>query len=313
MTLRSLSIPGPSNHARRSFFTARTCLARTQGHYEALKLPRNATRQQVKASFYELSKRYHPDAPGGSADRFHLINDAYGVLGDDGKRRQYDRSIASSSSTSSASYPYSSSNTSSFDRGSPSGPHRSWSTRPPPPRNAPPPPGGFAYSPFGRRRSPNIGTSFGGYGGPPNQEPFYNPGQNPFANLRNDPTAEAMRQSASAFRRRSSETDDYEARAGSFVWRFAGILGLMVVVLVAGGSMTSISADDSTVISQRRIGNGANELKRAGEEETQEEGEEIFGTWLDRIRPPTGFELDTVHEDDVARAKAIFNSDHRRH
>ena len=35
---------------------------------------------------YQLSKKYHPDAPGGSSERFVQINDAYGVLGDEGKR-----------------------------------------------------------------------------------------------------------------------------------------------------------------------------------------------------------------------------------
>jgi DnaJ-class molecular chaperone len=34
----------------------------------------------------QLSKKFHPDAPGGSAEKFHEINDAYGVLGDDKKR-----------------------------------------------------------------------------------------------------------------------------------------------------------------------------------------------------------------------------------
>jgi hypothetical protein len=34
----------------------------------------------------QLSKKYHPDAQGGSAAQFHQINDAYSVLGDDSKR-----------------------------------------------------------------------------------------------------------------------------------------------------------------------------------------------------------------------------------
>lgn len=34
----------------------------------------------------QLSKKHHPDAPGGSAAKFHEINDAYAILGDENKR-----------------------------------------------------------------------------------------------------------------------------------------------------------------------------------------------------------------------------------
>ena len=52
---RSGCIAGPSNYARRHFSISTISSARTQGYYEALKLPRNATKQQVKAKFYEVS------------------------------------------------------------------------------------------------------------------------------------------------------------------------------------------------------------------------------------------------------------------
>lgn len=35
---------------------------------------------------YQLSKKHHPDAPSGSTAKFHEINDAYAILGDDSKR-----------------------------------------------------------------------------------------------------------------------------------------------------------------------------------------------------------------------------------
>jgi curved DNA-binding protein CbpA len=78
--------------------------------YKVLSLHKTATKQQIKAKFYEvsarreviylsrprlfvapadssqLSKKTHPDAPGGSADQFHQISEAYDVLGDDRKR-----------------------------------------------------------------------------------------------------------------------------------------------------------------------------------------------------------------------------------
>jgi len=34
----------------------------------------------------QLSKKHHPDAPGGDKDRFLEINDAYHTLGDDARR-----------------------------------------------------------------------------------------------------------------------------------------------------------------------------------------------------------------------------------
>jgi len=34
----------------------------------------------------QLSKKHHPDAPGGNKDRFLEINDAYHTLGDDARR-----------------------------------------------------------------------------------------------------------------------------------------------------------------------------------------------------------------------------------
>ncbi|GMK58912.1 hypothetical protein CspeluHIS016_0603540 [Cutaneotrichosporon spelunceum] len=68
--------------------------ARHQDPYAVLKLPHNATKAQIKARFYELSKQTHPDAPGGSSTAFHTINDAYAVLGDDAARAAYDRQHA---------------------------------------------------------------------------------------------------------------------------------------------------------------------------------------------------------------------------
>ncbi|BEJ07077.1 hypothetical protein CcaverHIS641_0403460 [Cutaneotrichosporon cavernicola] len=75
----------------RGLSTSVSLSARHQDHYAVLKLPHNATKAQIKARFYELSKKTHPDAPGGSSTAFHTINDAYAVLGDDAQRVAYDR------------------------------------------------------------------------------------------------------------------------------------------------------------------------------------------------------------------------------
>ncbi|KAI9069732.1 DnaJ-domain-containing protein [Trametes sanguinea] len=80
----------------------------SRGHYQTLNIPKNATRNQIKASFYKLSKQYHPDVNDdpSAKEKFQAVSEAYAVLGDERKRRAYDRSLSSASTTS---YPSSSS------------------------------------------------------------------------------------------------------------------------------------------------------------------------------------------------------------
>jgi molecular chaperone DnaJ len=58
--------------------------------YETLQVERGATKEKIRAQFKLLAKSRHPDARGGDADAFKDLNEAYAVLGDDGKRRQHD-------------------------------------------------------------------------------------------------------------------------------------------------------------------------------------------------------------------------------
>lgn len=62
--------------------------------YELLEVPRDATQADVKKSYRQLVRKYHPDAHPGdreAEERFKKINAAYSVLGDPEKRARYDQ------------------------------------------------------------------------------------------------------------------------------------------------------------------------------------------------------------------------------
>ncbi|KAG0018863.1 hypothetical protein BGZ80_006621 [Entomortierella chlamydospora] len=75
-----------------SFHTSTYSQSGKRNHYEQLNLARNATKKEIKSQFYKLSKLHHPDknASEESHKKFLLINEAYSVLGDERKRRDYD-------------------------------------------------------------------------------------------------------------------------------------------------------------------------------------------------------------------------------
>jgi len=64
-------------------------------YYQILGVPKDATEGQIKKAYRKLAMQYHPDRNPGKEqwanDRFKEINEAFGVLGDPEKRRQYDQ------------------------------------------------------------------------------------------------------------------------------------------------------------------------------------------------------------------------------
>ena len=64
-------------------------------YYQILGVPRNTTQEQIKKSYRKLAMQYHPDRNPGKEkwanEKFKEINEAFGVLGDPEKRRQYDQ------------------------------------------------------------------------------------------------------------------------------------------------------------------------------------------------------------------------------
>ncbi len=58
--------------------------------YRELGVPRGASEEQIKAAHRRLAKRYHPDASSGERERFLAIQEAYLVLTDPIRRREWD-------------------------------------------------------------------------------------------------------------------------------------------------------------------------------------------------------------------------------
>mgnify|MGYP002145797884 CR=1 FL=1 len=62
--------------------------------YEVLGVPRSASAAAIKSAFRKAAKKHHPDANKGdpkSAERFSELNMANEILGDEDKRKQFDR------------------------------------------------------------------------------------------------------------------------------------------------------------------------------------------------------------------------------
>src|SRR5213080_4583363 len=62
--------------------------------YEVLGVPRGASAAAIKSAYRKLAKKHHPDSNNNdpkSAARFSEINSANEIIGDEDKRKQFDR------------------------------------------------------------------------------------------------------------------------------------------------------------------------------------------------------------------------------
>lgn len=61
-------------------------------YYSILEVKRQASKDEIKEAYRKLALLYHPDTSTqpGCSEKFHEINEAYRVLGNEGKRLQYD-------------------------------------------------------------------------------------------------------------------------------------------------------------------------------------------------------------------------------
>ena len=62
-------------------------------YYEVLGVPKTASQDEIKSAFRKLAKKYHPDVSKeeNAAEKFKECQEAYAVLSDETKRKQYDQ------------------------------------------------------------------------------------------------------------------------------------------------------------------------------------------------------------------------------
>ncbi|XP_046697020.1 dnaJ heat shock protein family (Hsp40) member A3b [Silurus meridionalis] len=74
-------------------FHASSARHEQQDFYSVLGIPRTATQKEIKKAYYQLAKKYHPDTNQDdpqAKEKFAKLAEAYEVLSDEVKRKQYD-------------------------------------------------------------------------------------------------------------------------------------------------------------------------------------------------------------------------------
>src|SRR4030043_1505550 len=67
-------------------------MAAKRDYYEALGVSKTASKEEIKDAYRKLALQYHPDRNKSpdAEEKFKEISEAYAILSDDEKRKQYD-------------------------------------------------------------------------------------------------------------------------------------------------------------------------------------------------------------------------------
>ena len=63
----------------------------SKDYYKILGAEKNASQEEIKKAFRKKAHEFHPDKKGGDEAKFKEINEAYQILGNEQKRKQYDQ------------------------------------------------------------------------------------------------------------------------------------------------------------------------------------------------------------------------------
>lgn len=62
----------------------------SKNYYDILGVSKTSSPDEIKRAFRKKAHEYHPDKGGGNAEKFKEVNEAYQVLSDEGKKKNYD-------------------------------------------------------------------------------------------------------------------------------------------------------------------------------------------------------------------------------
>lgn len=68
-------------------------MADQTNYYEVLGVSRAASQTEIRNAYRSLAKERHPDHPGGSAEKFSLLQEAHSTLADPNRRRHHDEAL----------------------------------------------------------------------------------------------------------------------------------------------------------------------------------------------------------------------------
>lgn len=78
------------SESQRSITTSSTLAQKD--YYKILGVSKNSSAKEIKKSYYQLAKKYHPDTnkDPDASKKFQEVSEAYEILSDDTKRKEYD-------------------------------------------------------------------------------------------------------------------------------------------------------------------------------------------------------------------------------